>query len=60
MNDTPEMPLIVNGRDISDLPAAAQRALIEAEERRVQAPSRGKIHADRAWRPRWPRARALW
>ncbi|WP_417242000.1 DUF1674 domain-containing protein [Celeribacter sp.] len=42
MNDTPEMPLIVNGRDISDLPAAAQRALIEAEERRVQAQAEAK------------------
>lgn len=34
MSQTPKKPVIVDGRDISDLPAPAQRALIEAAERR--------------------------
>ncbi|WP_439104250.1 DUF1674 domain-containing protein [Celeribacter marinus] len=34
MIDTPKKRIVINGRDISDLPPAAQRALIEAEERR--------------------------
>ncbi|WP_417269391.1 DUF1674 domain-containing protein [Celeribacter sp.] len=42
MNDTPENPSIINGRDISDLPPAAQRALIEAEERRKKAQAEAK------------------
>ncbi|WP_417250267.1 DUF1674 domain-containing protein [Celeribacter sp.] len=37
MTKPSKTPIEVDGRDISDLPPAAQRALIEAAERRKQA-----------------------